>query len=143
MRAVHILRKYNSAEWGGTETAVLQLTSGLREHGVTSTIYCPELEKPPKTDPLAEAGNQIKRYRAFVPVAGISEEQRAQLVSVGGNLMSVDLIWHLFREPASVIHSHAMNRIGGIGLTAAKFRKLPFVVTIHGGGGGRWICRRM
>src|SRR5205085_11129158 len=91
------------------------------------------LEATPKRDPLAEAGNNIKRYKAFVPVAGISDEQRAQLVSVGGNLMSVDLIWNLFREPASVIHSHALNRIGGIGLTAARFRKLPFVVTIHGG----------
>jgi glycosyltransferase involved in cell wall biosynthesis len=133
MRAVHVLRKYNPAEWGGTETAVLQLTSGLREHGVESTIFCPELLEPAKTDPLAAVGNQIKRYRAFVPVAGISEEQRAQLISVGGNLMSVDLLWYLFREPASIIHTHALNRIGGIALTAARFRKLPFVVTIHGG----------
>jgi starch synthase len=134
MRAVHVLRKYNPAQWGGTETAVLHLTSGLREHGVESTIFCPELQDAKSDgDPLAEAGNQIKRYRAFVPVAGISEQQRAQLVSVGGNLMSVDLIWNLFREPTSVIHTHALNRIGGIALTAARFRKLPFVVTIHGG----------
>ena len=133
MRTVHVLRKYNPAEWGGTETAVLQMTSGLREHGVESTIFCPEIPEKPRHDPLAEAGNTIKRYRAFVPVAGISDQQRAQLVSVGGNLMSVDLLWYLFREPASIIHTHAMNRIGGIALTAAKFRKLPFVVTIHGG----------
>jgi alpha-maltose-1-phosphate synthase len=133
MRTVHILRKYNPAEWGGTETAVLQMTSGLREHGVESTIFAPEISETPKSDPLADAGNTIKRYRAFVPVAGISEQQRAQLVSVGGNLMSVDLLWYLFREPASVIHTHAMNRIGGIALTAAKFRRLPLVVTIHGG----------
>jgi glycosyltransferase involved in cell wall biosynthesis len=143
MRALHILRKYNPAQWGGTETAVLQLTSGLRQHGVESAIYCPELEggsekgrdatSAAKSDPLAEAGNEIKRYKAIVPVARISPEQRAQLVSIGGNLMSFDLIWQLFREPADVIHSHAMNRIGGIGLTAAHFRKLPFVVTIHGG----------
>ena len=133
MRTVHVLRKYNPTEWGGTETAVLQLTSGLREHGVESTIFCPELSEAPKNDPLAAAGNQIKRYRAFVPVAGISEQQRAQLVSVGGNLMSVDLLWYLFREPASIIHTHALNRIGGIALTAARFRRLPLVVTIHGG----------
>ncbi len=133
MRTVHVLRKYNPAEWGGTETAVLQMTSGLREHGVESTVFCPQISEQPKKDPLAEAGNQIKRYRAFAPVAGISEEQRAQLISVGGNLMSVDLLWLLFREPTSIIHTHAMNRIGGIALTAAKFRRLPFVVTIHGG----------
>ena len=133
MRAVHILRKYNPAQWGGTETAVLQLTNGLREHGVNSTFFAPELDEAPKTDPLTDAGNVVKRYRAIVPVARISEEQRAQLISVGGNIMSFDLIWRLFREPADVIHSHVLNRIGGIGLTAAKFRKLPFVVQIHGG----------
>lgn len=133
MRAVHILRKYNPAQWGGTETAVLQLASGLKEQGVQSTIFCPELDAAPKTDPFGAAGHEVKRYRAVVPVAGISAEQRAQLVSVGGNILSFDLIWRLFREPADVIHSHALNRIGGIGLTAARFRKLPFVVTIHGG----------
>jgi starch synthase len=133
MRAAHILRKYNSAQWGGTETAVLQLANGLKEHGVTSAIFCPELDEAPESDPFGAAGHEIKRYRAVVPVAGISEEQRAQLISVGGNIMSFDLIWRLFREPADVIHSHALNRIGGIGLTAARFRKLPFVVTIHGG----------
>src|SRR5947207_7838387 len=133
MRTVHVLRKYNPAEWGGTETAVLQMTSGLREHGVESTIFAPETPEAPKHDPLAEAGNTIKRYHAFVAVAGISDEQRAQLVSVRGNLMSVDLLWYLFREPTSIIHSHALNRIGGIALTAARFRRLPFVVPILGG----------
>jgi alpha-maltose-1-phosphate synthase len=133
MRCAHILRKYNPTQWGGTETAVLQLTNGLREHGVTSTFFAPELDEPPKTDPLSEAGHYVKRYRAIVPVARISDEQRAQLISVGGNIMSFDLIWRLFSEPANVIHSHALNRIGGIALTAAKFRNLPFVVQIHGG----------
>jgi starch synthase len=133
MRVAHILRKYNPAQWGGTETAVLQLTNGLREHGVTSTFFAPELGETPQADPLREAGHDVKRYKAIVPVSGISNQQRAQLVSVGGNLMSFDLIWRLFREPADVIHSHALNRIGGIALTAAKFRKLPLVVQIHGG----------
>jgi glycosyltransferase involved in cell wall biosynthesis len=133
MRAAHILRKYNPAQWGGTETAVLQLANGLREHGVESKFFAPALEEAPKNDPLAAAGHEVKRYNAIVPVAGISEEQRAQLVSVGGNLVSFDLIWRLFREPVDVIHSHALNRIGGTGLTVARFRKLPFVVTIHGG----------
>jgi alpha-maltose-1-phosphate synthase len=133
MRAVHVLRKYNPAQWGGTETAVLQLTNGLREHGVSSTFFAPELKEIVGSDPLAENGYEVKRYKAIVPVMGISAEQRAQLVSVGGNLMSFDLIWRLFREPAEVIHTHALNRIGGIALTVAKFRRLPFVVQIHGG----------
>jgi alpha-maltose-1-phosphate synthase len=31
------------------------------------------------------------------------------------------------------MHAHTLGRIGGIALTIAKQRKLPFVVTIHGG----------
>jgi len=133
MRVAHILRKYNPAQWGGTETAVLQLTNGLRELRVASTFFAPDLDEAPKADPLTEAGHEVKRYKAIVPVSGISREQRAQLISVGGNLMSFDLIWRLFREPADIIHSHALNRIGGIALTAAKFRRKPLVVQIHGG----------
>lgn len=133
MRVAHILRKYNPAQWGGTETVVLQLTTGLQKHAVASSIFAPALDALHANDPLAAAGNTIHRYKAFVPVTGINDGQRAQLISVGGNIMSFDLIWRIFREPADIIHSHALNRIGGIGLTAARARKLPFVVTIHGG----------
>ncbi len=56
------------------------------------------------------------------------------MVSVGGNLFSFDLVPALWREPGvAVIHSHALGRLGGIGLTIARRRHLPFVVTIHGG----------
>ena len=33
----------------------------------------------------------------------------------------------------SLIHTHTLGRIGGIGLTVAKQHTVPFVVTIHGG----------
>lgn len=134
MRVAHVLRKYNPAEWGGTETAVKQLLDGLKEQSVSGTVYCPKLEQPVQRDPLGENGHPIKRYRAFVPVLNLSPEQRAQLVAIGGNLMSFDLFAGLLGEKGvSVIHTHALNRIGGIALTAAKLRRLPFVATIHGG----------
>jgi glycosyltransferase involved in cell wall biosynthesis len=76
----------------------------------------------------------VQRFRAFVPVLGMSRERKQQLVSVGGNLMSFDLITSLWREnDVSIIHSHTLGRIGGIALTAARKRRVPFVVTIHGG----------
>ena len=134
MRIAHILRKYNPAEWGGTETAVKQLLDGLNEQDVTGCVYCPRLDEPVRRDPLKEAGHEVKRYRAFIPVFNLSPEQEQQLVAVGGNLMSLDLPARLLAERGlSVIHSHALNRIGGIALTVARMRKLPFVVTIHGG----------
>ncbi|HEV8544610.1 MAG TPA: glycosyltransferase family 4 protein [Verrucomicrobiae bacterium] len=134
MRVAHILRKYNPAEWGGTETAVKQLLDGLKQRGVAGTMYCPRTEQPITRDPFTEEGHTVKRYRAFVPVFNLAEEQRNQLIAIGGNLMSFDLLGGLLRERnLSLIHAHALNRIGGIALTAARLRKLPFVVTIHGG----------
>ena len=134
MRVAHVLRKYNPEEWGGTETAVKRLLDGLREHQVESLVFCPKIQHEPSKDPFIESGYTVKRYSACVPVWGISEEQRKQLVAVGGNLLSFDVIWSLYEEPnLSVIHTHTGNRLGGIALTVARLRKLPLVVTVHGG----------
>src|SRR4029453_13090883 len=134
MRVAHILRKYNPAEWGGTETAVKHLLDGLKEEGVTGTVHCPKLEATTKRDPLKETGHEVKRFHAFIPVFNLEPEQKQQMIAIGGNLMSLDLVGRLMVEGGlSVVHSHALNRIGGIGLTVAKLRRVPFVVTIHGG----------
>ncbi len=138
MRIAHLLRKYNPAEWGGTETVIRQLFEGLREHGAESIVYCPRLAESARghaeRDPLAEAGCLVQRFNACVPIWGISGEQRRQMIAVGGNLMSFDLLRTLWTAPRlGVIHSHALGRVGGIGLTVARRRRLPFVVTVHGG----------
>jgi glycosyltransferase involved in cell wall biosynthesis len=140
MRVVHILRKYNPAEWGGTETVIHQVTGGLHRLGVSSKVYCPELLDDQKAkaatvrDPLQDTGCDVRRFEACVPIWGISGEQRRQMISVGGNLMSFDLLRSLWAERnLSLVHSHALGRVGGIGLTVARRRKVPFVVTIHGG----------
>jgi len=134
MRVAHLLRKLDPAEWSGTETAIQRLFDGLRSNGVDPVVYCPKLAGEGNGDPLASSGFEVQRFRAFVPILGLSRQRRHQLVSVGGNLMSFDLIHSLWRErELSVMHAHTLGRIGGIALTIAKQRRLPFVVTIHGG----------
>src|SRR5262245_10706096 len=136
MRVAHLLRKYRPDQWGGTETAVLRLLDGLKAQGVVSEVFAPRLENEAasESDPLEAAGYSIRRYKAVAPVWGISPEQRQQLIAVGGNLLSFDLPRQLLREEnLSVIHTHALNRIGAAGLMAARRRKIPLVVTIHGG----------
>jgi len=134
MRVVHILRKYNPAEWGGTETALQRLFDGFRPNGIIPIVYCPRIAGRVRQDPLAEAGCTVKRFKVCVPVVGISHEQRRQMVSVGGNLMSFDLVRSLWKEMAvALIHSHTLGRLGGIALTIAKKKWIPCVVTIHGG----------
>lgn len=134
MRAAHLLRKLDPSQWGGTEMAIQRLFDGLRTHGVTPVVYCPRLEEEAMEDPLVKSGYQVERFKAFVPVLGMAEGRKRQLVSVGGNLMSFDLVSQLWREKnLSVIHTHTLGRIGGIALTIAKKRRIPCVVTIHGG----------
>lgn len=135
MRVAHLLRKYDPTEWGGTETAIHQLAGGLHRRGVESVAYCPALSGHQSgADPLAEAGCVVKRFRACVPIWGISNERKRQLLAIGGNLMSFGLIRSLAFEPGlSLIHSHALGRVGGIGLTVARRRRIPFVVSVHGG----------
>ncbi|SPE59057.1 Glycosyl transferase group 1 [Verrucomicrobia bacterium] len=133
MRTVHLLRKLDPAEWGGTETAIQRLFAGLREQGVTPVAYCPRLESRPAQEP-PQWEWEVQRFRSFVPVWGISKERKDQMVAVGGNLMSYQLVAALWRErQAALIHTHTLGRIGGIGRTVAKRRGLPFVVSIHGG----------
>jgi glycosyltransferase involved in cell wall biosynthesis len=134
MRTVHLLRKYEPSQWGGTETAIQRLFAGLNEHEVESVVYCPRIKQGAAPDPLAAAGHRIERFNAFVPIVGISAQRKRQIVSVGGNLMSLDLLPRLLREKhLSVVHTHALGRIGGIGRMAARMRNVPLVVTIHGG----------
>jgi glycosyltransferase involved in cell wall biosynthesis len=134
MHAAHILRKYHPKEWGGTETAVLRLLSGLNTHEVSSTVFCPAINDTPEIDPIANTATDVKRFSYFLPVLGLSKAQREQLIAWGGNLMSFDLMKKLFIEPElDVIHTHALNRLAGVSMLVAKFRKLPLVATIHGG----------
>ena len=133
MNVAHILRKYEPAQWGGTETAVQRLVLGLARHGCDSTVHAPAAVADTAADPLRDAGAKIVRYHAFAPVSFISKRQREELVSWGGNLFSFDLFWHLLRGDAGVVHSHALNRLAGIGLSAARLKGVPHVVTLHGG----------
>jgi starch synthase len=137
MRVAHIMRKYQPAEWGGTETALQRLTEGLGRHGVESVVFCPAAGRGGATDvrdPLAAAGCTVKRFRACVPVWGLRTAARRQMLAVGGNLLSFELPRLLAREPnLNIVHTHTLGRLGGIALAAARRRRVPGVVTIHGG----------
>jgi starch synthase len=135
MRVAHILRKYDPAEWGGTETAIERLAAGFAGQGVASIVYAPRLSHAmTAADPLAAAGCIVRRFRAFVAVWGVPAERKRQMVAVGGNVMSFDLIGALWREPGlDVIHSHALGRLGATGRAVARGRRLPFVLSVHGG----------
>ena len=155
MRVIQLLRKYDPSEWGGTETAVQRLCDGLRQQGVLSLMYCPYVngngartsesahqhqnvrasnDRLLHAEALNGSNDGIKRFNAWLPAWGISRQERRRLISVGGNLMSFDLLPALRREPdIALVHTHTLGRLGGIASAVARRRRLPFVVSIHGG----------
>ncbi len=155
MRVIQLLRKYDPAEWGGTETAVQRLCHGLREQGVISLMYCPyvngngspaalsasaaqavraDKNRFPPSETRNENNGGVKRFKTCVPTWGISQQEKREFIAVGGNLMSFDLLPALWREPdVALVHTHTLGRLGGIASAVARGRRLPFVVSIHGG----------
>lgn len=134
MKVAHILRKWDPREWGGTETVVYQLLEGIRDAGGESVVFCPSLEGDAVEDPLVKAGFRVQRFKAFLPLCGLNEERRRQIISVGGDLMSIELLRALWKEPnVSVLHAHTFGHLGGVARTVARWRKIPLVASVHGG----------
>ena len=153
MRVIHLLRKYDPAQWGGTEIAVKRLLDALRLHGVTPVMYCPHVHGDrargapfantddnglPDGNPRAGSGERqsagIKRFKICVPVCGLSRQEKREFIALGGNVMSFDLLSALWREAdVELVHTHTLGRLGGIASVVARVRGLPFVISIHGG----------
>ena len=134
MRTAQLLRKYDPAEWGGTESAVSRMLDALGEEGVQSVLFCPRPRGiAPRPLPVA-TGCQVRHFKARVPVWGLTARERQQFTCVGGNLFSFDLMGALWKEPGvQLIHAHTLGRLGAIAAVVARRRHAPFVVTIHGG----------
>jgi hypothetical protein len=119
------------SDMGGTPMP--PVTAAKRGTGVPP-VDSQQTGRRPAADPLVAAGCVVRRFRAFVPVWGIAAERKRQLVAVGGNLLSFDLPGALWREPGlDVIHAHVLGRLGAIGRAVARRRRLPFVLSVHGG----------
>jgi glycosyltransferase involved in cell wall biosynthesis len=134
MRTIHVVRKYDLAEWGGTEMAVQRLLRGLAGDAVDSVLYCPSLNGQTGVRVPQDTAFGLRHYNVCVPVWGLSPEEKRQFVAIGGNLFSFDLLPALwFENRFDLIHTHTLGRLGGIAAAIARKRRVPFVVTIHGG----------
>jgi starch synthase len=132
MHVAHLLRKYDPNEWGGTETHLKQLVDRLEQQGVTTRTLAPTPPTPTEGSSLIRS--PITPFKAYLPFLGISRKEREKLWSIGGNLISFDLMRLLWREPnLSLIHSHTGGRLGAAALQVARLRKVPLVLSIHGG----------
>lgn len=129
---VHVPRRFVREEWGGTETVVLETCKRLASLGHGARIMSSRALS--RQDRETMEGIEVRRFPHFYPYFGLDDQARAALDRKGGNLFSFGLLRELNREPAlDLIHLHTLNRLGGICRHVARRRKIPYVVSLHGG----------
>src|SRR4051812_18146780 len=77
MRVVHVLRKYNPAEWGGTETALQRLFDGFRPNGIIPIVYCPRIAGTPCDEVGTDRGSPNRSASDNTEASG---EERTRLL---------------------------------------------------------------
>lgn len=131
-KIVHVLRRFSKQEWGGIESAVWHLAMSLQKEGIVSPVLCTDALSHPGKEEIE--GVSVYRFPSCMPWWGLKEEEKDQLNRKGGNALSFSLFWHLLKESqVDLIHTHTQNRLGGIVRTIARLKKIPYVVSLHGG----------
>ncbi|MDX6765631.1 MAG: glycosyltransferase family 4 protein [Candidatus Methylacidiphilales bacterium] len=128
----HVLRRMTTAKWGGTETVVHQLARAYEARGIHSPVHCTSMLSQPGVEIRDTV--QIHRHRYLFPWLGLSADDKQRLQLKGGSPLAPGILTDLLRQPGlSLIHTHVQLRLGGIARTAARLRRIPYVVSIHGG----------
>lgn len=129
-KVVHVLRKYDPTEWGGTETHVAAVTARLGPLGFPCEVHAPR--GPRAADRALAPGVPLRRFGAFLPVVGTSEGRRG-LVANAGNIVSIDEPLRLgLDRSVRLAHLHTMGRVGGGVRTAMRLTGRHYVLSIHG-----------
>ena len=131
-KVVQVMRRFAPDRWGGTESVVFQVSRALIGQGIESPIHCTAMLAPPGDDRLETV--PIHRHRYVFPWFGLSRSDRNALRLKGGSPLSLPLFFALLRERnVSIVHVHVQHRLGGMARTAARLKRVPLVVSLHGG----------
>jgi glycosyltransferase involved in cell wall biosynthesis len=132
MRTIHVPRRFVRSHWGGTETVILQVCRQLQAKGHHASIMTPEALADNRHEVID--GVTVDRFPYFYPWLGLDEQARRRLDQKGGNLFSFALMRALKSAPnIDIIHLHTGKRLGGIVRHVARQRRIPYVVSVHGG----------
>jgi len=132
VKTIHIPRRFVSEEWGGTETTILQLCRSMNAKGHDANIFTSLALSNKKTESIQ--GVKVRRFPYCYPFFGLSDDNILSMDKKGGNMLSLSMLWALLQtRDVDVFHAHTGKRTGGIVRTAARIRKIPYVITLHGG----------
>jgi glycosyltransferase involved in cell wall biosynthesis len=132
LRTIQVPRRFTVDEWGGTETTVLQTSRAMKSLGHDTRIFT-SLALSSRREELVE-GIPIRRFPYVYPFLGMSPSAIRDMDKKGGNLLSFALLKALLREKSvDLLHAHSGKRLGAVVRTAARLKRIPYVVTLHGG----------
>ncbi|MBI1290652.1 glycosyltransferase [bacterium] len=132
MKIAHVPRRFVESHWGGTESVILETCRCLQRLDHKVQILTPSA----LSDVAAETiqGVSVRRFPYFYPWIGLDAEAKRRLDQKGGNLFSFQLMNALSKEPGlDIIHLHTAKRLGGIVRHVARKRRIPYIVSVHGG----------
>ena len=131
-RVVHVPRRFAANEWGGTETVILEISRQQQRAGLRPVIVTSAALAAVRAEEIG--GVPVRRHAYCYPFFGLDDAARAAMDKKGGNLLSLPLFGSLLAmRNVRLFHAHALKRLGGEVRTAARLRRKPFVVSLHGG----------
>lgn len=131
-KIIHVMRRFTPKKWGGTECVVFNFSRELIRRKIQSPVYCTSMLSAPGFQPLENV--PVTRFPYCFPWLFLSLDARKKLELKGGSPLSLGLFFGLMKEKEiSIIHTHVQHRLGGMARTAARLKKIPYVVSIHGG----------
>ncbi len=131
-KIIHVPRRFVAEEWGGTETVLLEISRQQQRAGWMPEIFTSMALARQRVETIG--GVPVRRFPYCYPFFGLSDADKAALDKKGGNLLSFSLFHALWRAPdVRLYHAHSLKRLGGEVRTAARWRRKPFVVSLHGG----------
>ncbi|MSU58576.1 MAG: glycosyltransferase family 1 protein [Pedosphaera sp.] len=131
-RILHVPRRFVADEWGGTETVVLEISREQQRAGWQPEILTTIALADNPSESIG--GIPVRRFGYFYPYFGLSTSDKYALDKKGGSAVSLGLFSALMRaKDVRLFHLHTMARLGGQVRTAARLRKKPYVLSLHGG----------
>jgi glycosyltransferase involved in cell wall biosynthesis len=131
-RILHVPRRFVAEEWGGTETVVLEISREQKRAGWQPEILTTNALSDKPTEIIG--GIPVQRFGYFYPYIGLSTSDKFALDKKGGSAVSMGLFKAMMRaDDVRLFHLHTMARLGGQVRTAARLRKKPYVLSLHGG----------
>lgn len=126
-----LIRRFNFNEWGGTENVVWNTSLSMANRGIDNTILSTAALDVEGVEHCS--GIRIERFPYHYPHWYLSAAKQQQLDKKGGNPYSLGLTKSLMNGQFRLIHCHSMQRIAAMARFAARIKKIPYVMSLHGG----------